>query len=51
MTMNLWTRWPAVAVILLLAGFFASFVWRLYIGPGDVPEDRSADERSGIPPA
>lgn len=42
---------PAVLVVLLLAGFVVSFIWRLYIGPGDVPseEGSAGEERSDAP--
>ena len=46
--MNLETTVPALVVILLLAGFVVSFVWRLYVGPAGPKE--GTDEQSGVLP-
>lgn len=41
---------PALVVVLLIGGFFVSFVWRLYIGPGAHPGDSLTDDETSRPP-
>lgn len=48
--MNLAHLMPALVVAVLIAGFLVSFVWRLYIGPGDNHDASPTGEQTSRTP-